>query len=98
MFSRERQAMAVLLPGAIPARGQTNTTTSIFIKMESTEKINIRGAIKALDKVDDKAIFPRNDDYKPTTIRNTATSVRSDTGRRFKVEVSEKEITVIRKE
>lgn len=64
--------------------------------METTEKINIRGAIKTIEKVGDKFVFPRNEDYKPTTVRNTASSIKSDTGRRFQVEVCERTITVIR--
>lgn len=65
--------------------------------MENTEKISIRGAIRALATVGDKFTFPRNDNYKPSTIRNTASSVKCDTGRQFQVEVSKECITVIRK-
>lgn len=66
-------------------------------KMETTEKINIRGAIRSLAFSGDKVTFPRSEDYMPSTIRNTASSVKGDTGRQFRVEVSTEGITVIRK-
>lgn len=65
--------------------------------METTEKISIRGAIRSLAAAGDKFVFPRNEDYKPSTVRNTASSVKCDTGRQFQVEVSKECITVIRK-
>lgn len=65
--------------------------------METIKKSSIRGAIKSLAAVGDVFVFPRNDDYKPSTVRNTASSVRCDTGRRFRVEVGKECITVIRK-
>lgn len=65
-------------------------------KMKTTERINIRGTIRSLEEIGSKFIFPRNEDYKPSTIRNTAVSVKADTGRWFKVEVAADRITVIR--
>ena len=65
--------------------------------METTEKINIRGAIKALAAIGETYVFPRNEDYKPSTIRNTAASVKSETGRQFRVQVGKDSIVVIRK-
>lgn len=82
------------LSGAIPARDRDKTT---HCKMEATERINIRGAIKALDAVGEQVAFPRNDDYKPSSIRSIAGSVKCDTGRRFRVEVGKDSITVTRK-
>ncbi len=64
---------------------------------EATERISIRGVIKSLAAVGDSYVFPRTDEYKPSTIRNTASSVKCDTGRQFRVEVGKDSITVIRK-
>lgn len=64
--------------------------------MEINERINIRGAIRSLETVGAKFVFPRNDDYKPTVVRNTASSIKCDTGRWFRVEVTPDQITVVR--
>lgn len=60
------------------------------------EKINVRGAIKALEVGGSPLILPRPD-YVPSMVRNTAGSVAVDTGRRFKVEVLMEFIRVTRK-
>lgn len=65
--------------------------------MEVTEKINIRGAITSLETVGGDFVFPRTDDYKPSTVRSTAAQIKADTGRSFRVEVKRDKITVIRK-
>lgn len=63
--------------------------------MVNTERINVRGTIKKL-KVGDKPLVLPRPDYVASMVRNTASSVRADTGRIFKVEVTSDKITVIR--
>lgn len=63
--------------------------------MDSNSKINVRGAINAL-RVRGKLELP-TDKYIPSSVRVMASSVRTDTGKRFSVSVSEKTITITRK-
>lgn len=64
--------------------------------MEKTERINVRGAVKALEVGGTPLILPRPD-YVPSMVRSTAGSVSLDTGRRFKIEVLAEFIRVTRK-
>lgn len=64
--------------------------------MDKTERINVRGAIKLLEVGGAPLVLPRID-YVPSVVRNTAGSVAVDTGRRFKVEVTEEVIRITRK-
>ncbi|GAB6122325.1 hypothetical protein [Dysgonomonas termitidis] len=63
--------------------------------METIEKINVRGSIKAL-KVGEEIVLPRPD-YKPSSIRSNANIVVSDMGWKISVLVSEEFITIKRK-
>lgn len=70
--------------------------------METTEKINVRGAISALGVGGQMLELPNavsvgeDGGYKPSSVRNTASSVSSDTGRKFTVSVTDEIITVTR--
>ncbi len=64
--------------------------------MDKTERINVRGAIKALEVGGNPLVLPRPD-YVPSMVRSTAGSVTVDTGRRFKIEVGAETIRVTRK-
>lgn len=66
-----------------------------------TEKINVRGAINALEVGGEPLELPNavsvgGDGYKPSSVRNTASSITSDTGRKFTVSVTDEVITVTR--
>lgn len=64
--------------------------------MDKRERINVRGAIRALEVGGVPLILPRPE-YAPSMVRSTAGSVTVDTGRRFKVEVLMEFIRVTRK-
>lgn len=70
--------------------------------METTEKINVRGAISALEiggeplELLNAVSVGEENGYKPSSIRNTASSITSDTGRKFTVSVTDELITVTR--
>lgn len=63
--------------------------------METTEKINVRGAIAALEVGAEPLELPRGE-YIPSSVRNTASSITGDTGRKFTVSVTDELITVTR--
>lgn len=71
--------------------------------METVKKLNVRGAIRSLHVGSKPIELPSvasagiKNGYKPSSIRNTASSIASDTGRRFTVSVDEKTITISRK-
>lgn len=64
--------------------------------MKKKEKINIRGAIKALEVGGEPLILPMSE-YKPSTIRSTAGSITTDTGKKYKVEMMPEFVRVTRK-
>lgn len=63
--------------------------------MPITERINVRGAINALEVGSTPLQLPK-DDYKLSSVRATAGSVTGDTGKTFTVSVTEEIITVTR--
>lgn len=63
--------------------------------METIEKINLRGAIKSLEIGGEPLKLPRPD-YVPSVVRNTASSIKADTGANLTVTVSDHTITVTR--
>lgn len=62
--------------------------------MEIRQKINVRGSINSL-KNGDWVKIPRCG-YKPSYVRTVSSILSADTGKRFSVNVTENEITVIR--
>lgn len=62
--------------------------------METTEKINVRGAINALE-IGGLLELPKGE-YIPSSVRNTAASIKGDTGKTFTVSVSDELISVTR--
>lgn len=73
----------------------SNNDTKIQLKMETETRINVRGSIKALS-VGDFVKIPRKPEYQPSYIRNAASLVAMDTGRKFSVSVKEDVIIVTR--
>ncbi len=63
--------------------------------METTEKINVRGAINALEVGAPPLELPRCC-YMPSRIRVTASTIAGDTGKTFTVSTTEDLITVTR--
>ncbi|MDL2230338.1 hypothetical protein LJB87_00935 [Alistipes sp. OttesenSCG-928-L06] len=63
--------------------------------METNTRINVRGSIKALEVNGEPLRLPRPK-YIPSIVRNTASSVKADTGRTFRVETTDEQITVVR--
>ena len=59
------------------------------------ERINVRGAINSLE-VRGKLEFPKAG-LKPSYVRNAASSIAGDTGKKFSVSVADDEIVVVRK-
>lgn len=64
------------------------------MSMKTTEKINVRGAINALE-VGGLLELPKGE-HIPSSVRNTATSIKGDTDKTFTVSVSDELITVTR--
>lgn len=60
-----------------------------------TERINVRGAINALE-VGSTPLLLSKIDYKLSSVRATAGSITGDTGKTFTVSVNEELITVTR--
>lgn len=63
--------------------------------MANIEKINLRGAINALEVGGDALVLPKGD-YAISVVRSTSSAITGDTGKRFSVSGSEECITVIR--
>lgn len=70
--------------------------------METTQKINVRGAIKSLEVIGKPLILPNaktvgeEKGHKPSSVRSNVNIVTSDTGRKFTVSVTDELITVTR--
>jgi hypothetical protein len=63
--------------------------------MEKVEKINVRGAINAL-RVRQTLTLARGV-YKPSTVRQTASAIKADTGKCFSIRMDEGMINVKRR-
>lgn len=63
----------------------------------SDERINVRGAINALEVGGAPLVLPKGEDYQVSSVRSTAGSVTGDTGKVFKVSSKGDRITVVRK-
>lgn len=62
--------------------------------MVITEKLNVRGALDSL-KVKEELTLPKGE-YIPSSVRSTAASLGSDTGKSFSVSVGAESIVVTR--
>ncbi|MDR1112220.1 MAG: hypothetical protein LBL18_00440 [Bacteroidales bacterium] len=60
------------------------------------KKTNVRGEIKALEKGSVLTLPRKNKAYRLSVVRSTASSVKSDTGKRFTVSADDKTITITR--
>lgn len=67
----------------------------MFTKMETNTRINVSGSIKALEVNGEPLRLPRAE-YVLSSVRNTASNIKADTGRAFRVETTDKEIIVVR--
>lgn len=74
---------------------ETNKYNTKMEIMPITEKINVRGAINALEVGSAPLQLPK-DEYKLSSVRATAGSITGDTGKTFSVSVIEELITVTR--
>lgn len=63
--------------------------------MKIDNKINVRGAINALNVDGELKLSPKK--YVPSSVRSIAASLKTDTGKRFSVSVADDEIVVTRK-
>ena len=73
----------------------SNNDTNIRQNMKVETKINVRGSINALE-IGNSIEIPRRPEYKPSYIRNAASLVTMDTGKKFSVSVKENVIVVTR--
>lgn len=73
----------------------SNNDTKIQLKMKVETRINVRGSIKAL-RIGDFIEIPRTPAYPPSYVRNAASLVAMDSGRKYSVSAKEDVIIVTR--
>lgn len=67
----------------------------MFTKMETNTRVNVSGSIKSLEVNGEPLRLPRAE-YILSSVRNTASNIKADTGRAFRVKTTDKEIIVVR--